>query len=170
MEMNLHAFCIRLRGCFPPRETLRRFIGGKMTWPTRVDGMRKFLGLFLGGVILFFLFAQSAPADNVYATIRGTVTDASGAVLPGVQVTATNTSTGISTSTTTQDTGAYEFLQLPIASYTISATKQGFKTFKSTSVTLVVNQAYNLPIGLEEGVVSRPGEIQDGWAQSGNNN
>jgi len=131
-----------------------------MTWPTRVDGMRKFLGLFLGGVILFFLFAQSAPADNVYATIRGTVTDASGAVLPGVQVTATNTSTGISTSTTSQDTGAYEFLQLPIGSYTVSATKQGFKTFKSTSVTLVVNQVYNLPIGLEVGVVSETVEVK----------
>src|SRR5260370_35129476 len=117
-----------------------------MSWPTRVDGMRKLFGLFLGGAIVLLLFAQPAPADNVYATIRGTVTDASGAVLPGVQVIATNTLTGIVSTTTSQDTGSYEFLKLAIATYTVSATKPEFKPLNSTPLTLVADQFTNLPI------------------------
>jgi len=131
-----------------------------MTWPTRVDSMRKFFGLFLGGAIVLLLFAQPAPADNVYAKIRGTVTDATGAVLPDVQIIATNTATGVSKTVTSQASGLYEFLQLPIGPYTVSATKQGFKTFKSTEFILVVNQVYELEIRLEIGQISETIEVK----------
>ena len=75
----------------------------------------KFTRTVLVGMILsLLLLTQSAFADNVYATVRGHVADSTGAVLPGVQVTATNTQTGVSTSTTSQEDGRYEFLQLAV--------------------------------------------------------
>lgn len=121
----------------------------------------KFTRVFLFGVILsLLLFTQFAVADSVYATIRGTVTDSTGAILPGVQVTATNTQTGVSTSTTSQDNGRYEFLQLPVGSYSVSATKQGFKTYKSTAFTLVVNQVYELGVNMQVGTVSETVEVK----------
>lgn len=121
----------------------------------------KFTRVLLAGVVLtLLLVTQSAMADNVYATVRGTVSDTTGAILPGVQVTATNTSTGFSTSTTSQDNGRYEFLQLPVGSYTVSATKQGFKTYKSTPITLAVNQVYELGVNMQVGTVSETVEVK----------
>jgi len=109
--------------------------------------------------MLLLLGSQAALADNVYATIRGTVTDQTGAVVTGATITATNKDTGLSYNTTSQDTGSYQFLQLPIGIYTLSASKSGFKGFKSTGITLVVNQVYNQPIGLQVGVASETVEV-----------
>jgi len=116
--------------------------------------------LLVGMILGLLLLTQSAFADNVYASVRGHVADSTGAFLPGVQVTATNTQTGVSTSITSQDDGRYEFLQLAVGTYSISATKQGFKTFKSTPLTLTVNQVYTLPISLSVGETSETVEVR----------
>jgi hypothetical protein len=113
-----------------------------------------FLGLALG------LFASQPAWADVYAKIHGTVTDPSGAVISDAQVTATNTNTGISTTTKSQSTGLYEFLQLPVGSYTVTVTKQQFKTFKSTAVTLDVNQVYELNAKLDVGNASETVEVK----------
>jgi len=120
---------------------------------------RQILRVLLCSVMLLLLGSQAALADNVYATIRGTVTDQTGAVVTGAAITATNTGTGISYNTTSHDTGGYEFLQLPVGTYTLSAGKSGFKGFKSTGITLVVNQVYNQPIGLQVGIASETVEV-----------
>src|SRR5271163_2103535 len=97
-------------------------------------------GVFFSAAFIMLLMAPAAVADNIYATIRGVATDSSGAAVSGAELTATNTATGVSFNTVSQNNGIYEFLQLPIGSYTVSASKAGFKTFKSTAVTLVVDQ------------------------------
>ncbi len=112
--------------------------------------------LFVG---LLILGANAAFAD-VFATIRGIVTDPTGAVISGAQVTATNTQTGISKTTTSQSTGLYEFLQLPLGTYTVTVTKQNFKTFKSSQFTLTVNQVYDLAAKLEVGLASETVEVR----------
>ena len=111
-------------------------------------------------VALVPLATQVALADNVYATLHGIATDITGAVIAGADVTATNTQTGIKTSVKSRDNGYYEFAQLPVGSYTISASKQGFKTFKSTEITLAVNQVYDLPVRLEVGSITEVLEIK----------
>ncbi|HET9184369.1 MAG TPA: carboxypeptidase regulatory-like domain-containing protein [Candidatus Angelobacter sp.] len=116
------------------------------------------LRLLLFGLVLGLLASQSAFAD-VYATIRGTVTDPSGAVVAGAQVTATNTLTGVSKTVTSQANGAYEFLQLPTGPYTVTVKKSGFKTFKSTAFTLTVNQIYALTAKLEVGEATETVEV-----------
>lgn len=120
----------------------------------------KFLVRVLLFGILVLLGAHSALADNVYATIRGVVTDQTGAVVQGAQITATNSGTGISFNTKSQDTGLYEFLQLPVGTYTVSCSKQGFKGFKSTGIPLVVNQVYNQPISLQVGTANETVEVR----------
>jgi hypothetical protein len=115
---------------------------------------------FLFALLILPLANQVAVADNVYATTRGTVADSTGAVVAGAKVTATNIETGITTATTSGSTGLYEFLQLPVGSYSVSATKQGFKTYKSTAFTLAVNQIYDLPIALQVGSVSDTVEVK----------
>jgi hypothetical protein len=103
---------------------------------------------------------KSALADNVYATIRGSVTDQTGAVIQGAQITAVNTGTGIEYNTKSQDSGFYEFLQLPVGTYTVSISKQGFKGFKSVGVPLVVNQVYELPVKLAVGTTNETVEVK----------
>jgi len=108
--------------------------------------------LLLALVVVCLICAPHAAfADNVYATIRGVVTDSSGAVVPDAQVIATNTATGVKTTITSRSNGLYEFLQLNAGSYTITATKPGFKTFKSTEIPLKTNMVYDLPIGFQVG-------------------
>jgi hypothetical protein len=122
-------------------------------------GFRFIVGL-LAAVLILLLASQVAVADNIYATIRGTTTDSTGAVLAGVSVTATNAQTGVSTTTTSGSSGLYEFLQLPVGSYTVTATKQGFKTFKSTAFPLAVNQIYGLPINMQLGSLEETVEVK----------
>lgn len=120
----------------------------------------KFAIAFVLVLLIASFTSQVALADNVYATIRGSVTDPTGAILAGVKVTATNNETGISASTISGSSGLYEFLQLPVGKYSVSATKDGFKTYKSTSFTLAVNQIYDLPVILEVGSVSETVEVK----------
>ena len=57
----------------------------------------------------------------------GTITDPQGLVVPGVKVTVTNTATNVSTETTSDKSGFYEVLNLPIGSYRIVARHEGFR-------------------------------------------
>ena len=85
--------------------------------------------------ILMFLFVLSlaslagAQGQAVNGAIEGTVTDASGAVLPGVVVTVTNVDTGETRSVMTNDRGVYRAPLLPLGAYRISAELQGFKKY-----------------------------------------
>ena len=119
----------------------------------------KSLMLLLIGAMLLCVACPSAFADNVYATIRGTATDATGAVISNADLVATNTATGIKYNTKSQSNGLYQFIQLPVGTYSVTASKQNFKTFKSVGITLVVNQTYDLPIHLEVGAVSETVEV-----------
>ena len=65
---------------------------------------------------LLFVSFVTANAVEVTARIKGTVTDPTGAMVPNVQVTATNTDTGVVTTTTTSTTGDFIFQKLPIGS------------------------------------------------------
>src|SRR3989442_9659367 len=115
--------------------------------------MRKFsLGVKLLAVLVafWFLWAGVAVADELYARIRGVATDATGAVVPDVQVTATNIGTNISRQVTTGSDGSFEFLNLPIGDYKVAAAKSGFKRFETSGITLVVNQIYVLSVKRSE--------------------
>ena len=73
------------------------------------------------------------------AQISGTVKDQSGAVLPGVEITATQTDTGIARTTVTNETGSYVLPSLPLGPYKLEAALSGFRTFVQTGLLLQVN-------------------------------
>jgi hypothetical protein len=90
--------------------------------------------------ILCLLCSISLFAQTSNATLGGTVTDASGAYMPGVTITAVNTGTGIVNTTITNEAGAYNFPSLQTGTYTLSAELLGFQPRKYTNVTLGVSQ------------------------------
>src|SRR5919204_3758242 len=107
--------------------------------------MRKGLLLF----VLSSLLASAAPAfaQRTTASVRGTVTDPSKAVVPGATVTVTNRDTGLTRTTTTNAEGVYSVSELPVGRYTVSVELQGFKT--ATRTDIVLNVADDLKIDFE---------------------
>jgi hypothetical protein len=94
------------------------------------------------------------------AQIAGTVRDQSGAVLPGVEVTATQTETGLARSAVTNETGSYVLSNLPIGPYRLEAGLPGFRTFVQTGIVLQVNGSPVINPVLEVGQVTEQVEVQ----------
>jgi hypothetical protein len=87
-------------------------------------------------------------------SINGTVTDSSGAVVAGAEVTATQATTGISAKTTTGNAGEFVFPILSPAVYNISATRGGFETYTQNGVELRADAAVTVNISLKTGKAS----------------
>src|SRR6201998_4981527 len=99
--------------------------------------MRRSWMLMLCGLALGL--AGSVHAQNSKSgDIRGTVTDSSGAVLPGVSVTVTNNDTGVVTKYVTNKDGLYDTHSLLPGSYTLTFNKQGFDTVERGRIALQV--------------------------------
>src|SRR6266571_2429531 len=114
------------------------------------------LNFVVWGFIFTLMGAASAKAIDVYARIRGVVTDPSGAVIPRATVTATNTGTGISSTTTTATDGSYEFVQLPApSSYDLKCEKSGFKAYQARHIRLTVTQVYVQDVQMQLGQVTQ---------------
>jgi Carboxypeptidase regulatory-like domain len=104
--------------------------------------------------VFAILFALPAAADNLYASIRGTVTDQTGAVIAGVKVTVTNTATGIDYQANTNKDGLFVFPQVPIGDYRARIEQTGFKAFQQSGIHVDLNQVYSLDVKLVVGAAS----------------
>ena len=107
-------------------------------------------------VVLALLLASGLPlvAQQGRGSISGTVTDALGAAVPGVDVKITNTGTNAVFSTATNESGYFTAPALQIGSYAVSAEKQGFKQIHQSGITLQVDQRVSLSLKLEVGAVA----------------
>jgi hypothetical protein len=103
-------------------------------------------------VCLWWLCSVSAGAQ-VSATLSGRVTDPTGAAVSGVAVTANDLDTGVSRTVVTNQVGLYQLVALPVGSYEIHATKQGFAERIRTGVILVVGQDATADLVLQVGGV-----------------
>ena len=110
--------------------------------------------LALLSIVAIGVLSTPAMADNLYASIRGTVTDPSGAVISGAKMIATNASTGIMYTTTSNSSGSFTFLQLPIGDYTVKAEQSGFKAYQASGIHLDLDQVYNLSVKLALGAAT----------------
>jgi hypothetical protein len=99
--------------------------------------MERFLTTLVGTLTLL-LITTSASAQLSTAQLSGRITDESGAVLPGVTVTATQTDTGLTRSVTTDANGSYVLPNLPTGPYRLEAMLQGFRTYSQTGIVLQV--------------------------------
>ena len=102
--------------------------------------MSQVLRQVASGLAIALLTATTVWAQaGATAQISGTVRDSSGAVLPGVDVTATQTDTNFVRSTVTDAGGTYVLPNLPTGPYRLQATLSGFRTFQRTGIVLQVN-------------------------------
>jgi len=106
-------------------------------------------------IICLIVFSNFMPlmsrGQTTTGSIAGTVTDSSQAVVPKAAVKATNSSTGVVSSTTSDSSGRYEFLSLPAGHYSISATHEGFETSVLSNIVLNVDQAITVSVVLKVG-------------------
>src|ERR1051325_7751413 len=111
------------------------------------------------GLFALFVTCGSLSAQGT-AQISGAVQDSSGAVLPGAEITATQTDTGFSRATITNETGRYVLPNLPVGPYKLEASLPGFRTFAQTGIVLQVSTSPTINITLEVGQVSEQVEVQ----------
>ena len=116
---------------------------------------RAFVGLVIGIFVCATAFAQGGAGQ-----ISGRVSDSTGAVLPGVEVTVTQTDTGLSRTTVSNETGFFTFPNLPVGPYRLEATLPQFSTFVRRGITLQVNGNLVVDPVLELGQVSQTVEVQ----------
>ena len=109
------------------------------------------LALFVGAAF----FAGSAHAQNIFGAIVGTVTDSTGAALPGATVTVTNNGTAQTRTVTTDEQGNYSILSLPPGEYKIDVDSKGFKHFTRSPIEVAVDQQPRVDLKMEVGAQSQ---------------
>src|SRR5260370_19563401 len=123
----------------------------------------------LKGIVLISLlglgWAGSAKAQIERATLTGTVTDASGASVPNARVEVVSPNTGFERHVETGDAGVYRITDLPIGTYDVTISHEGFKTFDEKGVELFVRQTRTVDAQLQVGTAVARVEVQ-GAAQA----
>lgn len=108
-------------------------------------------------VLLLFTCAAFGQFDT--AEVLGTVHDASGGILPNAAVTLTNQDTGIEFKTTSDGNGNYDFFNVKVGRYTITAELTGFSKFSTTDVAVNVNARQRVDITMQVGIVTQSVEV-----------
>ncbi len=111
-------------------------------------------------MVVVLLLTVAATGQSFRGGIQGTITDASGASVAGAKVTATNTGTGLVRDSTTDADGNYAFTELPLGNYSITATKEGFRTQTATNVQVEVEGPQRANLTLTPGRVDEKVEVQ----------
>ena len=101
--------------------------------------------------VIFVLGACLAASAQDLAGIVGTVTDPSGAVIAGAQVTVANVERGFTRTVASNSDGEYSVVRMPIGNYTISAEKAGFEKLLHTGITLDAGQTLRVKLQLKVG-------------------
>ena len=130
--------------------------------------MRRIDVFVLAGVLAFTLAGASAWAQATTAQINGTVKDQTGAVLPGVEITVTQTATGAKRTAVTNETGNYVLASLPLGPYMLEASLPGFKTYVQSGIVLQVNASPAINVVLQIGAGCRSGRSSGERGPCGN--
>ena len=113
-----------------------------------------YLRLFCGILLVMACSAASICAQTIVGRISGTVTDASGAVVPNTTVTATNTATNLTRSSIADGNGFYTLTNLPAGTYTVTAEQTNFKRAVQEGINVTADGKLTVDLTLEAGQVS----------------
>src|SRR5260370_31779713 len=97
--------------------------------------------------------------QEITGNIAGTVTGASGSVIPDATVSVNNTGTGTTRTTKTTSAGVFFINNLPVGDYRLKVENTGFKTYEATKIRLDVNDRLNFAIRMEVGGISERVEV-----------
>ena len=127
------------------------------TWKKVLQSLGCVLGISLAGTfgVLTLLGGPATLAQSVSASIAGTITDPSNALVPGANVTLTNLGTGVQLTTQTNSVGRYAFLAVPPgATYSLKVTKAGFQEYELTQFQVIAGQALSQNVVLKLGAAT----------------
>src|SRR5674476_1408199 len=108
---------------------------------------------------LLLLTAGFGYSQAVNATLLGTVTDSSGAIVPAAKVTLTEVNTGVNRSSQTNESGNYTFPDMPPGQYTVTVEVSGFKKETRKDAALTVNTTTRIDVQLTPGNVTETVEV-----------
>jgi hypothetical protein len=138
----------------------------KLTYGRRRDvrdnepGVAQKLASFLAVCVVILGLSTAGLAQELAATLTGTVTDPSGAVVAGATVSVHNNETGVDVRTvTTTNTGSFNITNLPAARYTVTVRNAGFQTYEAKEVVLNVAEKHTLDVQLQTGKANETVEV-----------
>jgi hypothetical protein len=117
------------------------------------------------GLVCLILSAANVFAQSSNGAVGGEIHDPTGALIPGVSVTLTNTETGITVTQVTNETGVYNFSSVPPGTYRVTAELPGFKTSITNGVQVGTTAQVRLNLILEVGTVDSAVEVTATGAQ-----
>lgn len=112
-------------------------------------------------ISLLLLFSSPAQAQFDSATVLGMIRDSSGAALPSVTITLKNNATGITATTQTDGNGDYQFSNVKIGEYRLSAEVQGFTTAVTEKIVVTVNARQRVDLTMQPGQLTETVTITD---------
>lgn len=137
-------------------------MGGKtlsqIYWEEANVQTRLFVGRtmkILLATLLLAVAAQQGRAQNIFGRLSGTVTDASGGVVPKAKITIANEATHLTRTTATGDNGYYVVEDLPVGTYSLTVEAENFKKYTRTGIDVTAGGRATMDIGLEVGVITQ---------------
>jgi len=106
---------------------------------------------FLTGLALFAILATSLPAQGIYATLTGVVSDPSQAVVAKAKVTLTDAQSGSVRDSVSNNEGYFTFASVPVGTYDLTVEAKGFNLFKVTGIALGGGEKRNVDAALQVG-------------------
>ncbi len=119
---------------------------------------------FITSMIQMFLLVAYLYGQATDGNLVGAVVDASGAVIPGAEVTIANEATNVQTSTISNSSGEYRFNNIPVGSYDLSVRKPGFGTMTQRGVAIELNKTATVNITIQIGGVTQTVEVAESTA------
>src|SRR6201993_4632425 len=101
--------------------------------------------------VLMVMVSATAFAQQITGNIRGTVVDASGAVVQAAAATAKQVGAGMARTRTTDGSGTYVLVELPVGHYSLEVTARGFQKYLQEGISLDVNETATVPVRLAVG-------------------
>ena len=102
-------------------------------------------------IFALFFVALNALAQSDRGTVTGTITDPSGALIPGVKISITNVETGSRSETVSTSTGNYTLSALPVGNYTLKVEREGFSGYEQTGIHVQVAVTNRIDVALQVG-------------------
>jgi len=113
-------------------------------------------------VAAILLLAATGWSQAIFATLTGIVTDSTGAAVPGVKVILHNADSGDSRDTVTDNQGYYTFASVPVGTYNLTVTQQGFQTFQESGIPLGGGESRNVNVPMQIGNTTQTVEVSGG--------
>src|SRR5215813_10113786 len=132
--------------------------------PNHADGAKEAsMVRFRAAIFVFCLFVVSALwSQTATGRIVGTVSDPTGALIPGASITVTNVNTQVANDTITNEQGLYQAPLLPIGTYTVTANMPGFQKAVTKPEKLEINQSLRIDIKMVVGARNEEVVVEEG--------